>query len=623
MSLRQRLLLLFSLTVAAAVAAVAWTVLLRVRHVFEYRDQEETALFVSQFQREFQHRSAQVVSAVAHLAAGERARSMAFQIAQSGDASSFLTDAGSMAQDAQLDFLEIVGPDGNVVSSAQWPARFGYPETAAGKTTQDSFLKREDLPDGTSVLGLFAMRTVGATTVRLIGGQRLDERFLADLPIAPGMEIGLYSDTSSQQNAGVMPAARTLTLVSANNFDPSRLLGQNGPLPNAMHYHALIAAALNTGQPTNGVVDLTGRREDSLNATAIPLRDDKGQVLAVLTVAIPRRSMVQAQQQIRAIAYGVAAGGILLAICFSLWIAARVSQPIEQLARAAEAVAAGSWDAHVPVRGRGELNVLARSFNHMTTELASQREQLIQSERVAAWRELARRLAHELKNPLFPLQLTVENLVRARALPAEEFDEVFRESTRTLTMEIANLKTIIGRFGDFSKMPRPQIERIEASDSIWRVALLYFPSLVRGTAVENAETAAMMDNIHCSVELASDCMPLDADPELIHRALSNLVLNARDAMPDGGTLRICARPVSDSIELSVTDSGQGLTPEECERLFTPYYTTKQHGTGLGLAIVQSIVADHHGTIRVESPSSGGAAFIITLPRATDSPTTNH
>jgi len=131
MSLRQRLLLLFSLTVAAAVAAVAWTVLVRIRYVFEQRDQEETTLFVSQFQREFQHRSAEVATAVDHLSASERARGMAFEIVQSGDASPYLTEAQTMAQDVQLDFLEIVGPDGNVVSSAQWPARFGYPEPAA------------------------------------------------------------------------------------------------------------------------------------------------------------------------------------------------------------------------------------------------------------------------------------------------------------------------------------------------------------------------------------------------------------------------------------------------------------------------------------------------------------
>ena len=163
---------------------------------------------------------------------------------------------------------------------------------------------------------------------------------------------------------------------------------------------------------------LTPRREDSVAATAIPLKNSAGNVLAVLTVAISRSGLVAEQQQIRAIAYGVAAGGILLAIVFSLWIAARVSRPVEELARAAEEVASGSWDTRVPVRGRDEVSVLARSFNHMTEQLENQRERLVQSERVAAWRELARRLAHELKNPLFPLQLTVENLARARQLPA-------------------------------------------------------------------------------------------------------------------------------------------------------------------------------------------------------------
>ena len=105
------------------------------------------------------------------------------------------------------------------------------------------------------------------------------------------------------------------------------------------------------------------------------------------------------------------------------------------------------------------------------------------------------------------------------------------------------------------------------------------------------------------------------DPELMHRALSNLVLNAMDAMPDGGKLTISAHPKGAAVELRVSDTGEGLTPEECERLFTPYYTTKQHGTGLGLAIVQSVVADHAGTIAVESRAGGGATFIITLPKA--------
>jgi signal transduction histidine kinase len=612
MSLRQKLLLLFSLTVAAAVAAVAWTVLVRIRHVFEERDQEETALFVSQFQREFQHRSAQVAAAVDRLGASEGARAMAIELAQTGDAAPYLTQAQTMAQQAQLDFLEIVGPDGNVVSSAQWPARFGYPEPAAVNAAQEPFLEREPLPDGSAALGLFAVRAIpGAEAqVKLIGGARLDQSFLADLPVAPGMQIGLYNDAASAVT--VNPATGAAGTASAA-FDPARLLGANGPLDGAARYESLIDAARKFGAQQNGIVDPTGKREDTLNATAIPLKNSNGEVLAVLVVALSRIGMVEAQQHIKNIAYGVAAGGILFAIVFSLWIAARFSRPIEQLAQAAEEVAGGNWDVRVRARGRDELSVLARSFNHMTAQLSSQRERLVQSERVAAWRELARRLAHELKNPLFPLQLTVENLVRARALPETEFDEIFRESTATLGAEIANLKKIIGRFSDFSKMPKPELEGIEAGDLLWRVALLHCPWLVRGVK-NSGEGSVGGAPIGCSVELSLEPMPLMADPELLHRALSNLVLNAIDAMPEGGVLTLSARPVADKVELRVTDTGEGLTPEECARLFTPYYTTKQHGTGLGLAIVQSVVADHDGTIAVESRAGGGAAFIIRLPK---------
>ncbi|HEY1647188.1 MAG TPA: ATP-binding protein [Terracidiphilus sp.] len=601
MSLRQKLLLLFAFTVTAAVAAVAWTVLVRIRHVFEQRDQEETALFVSQFQREFQHRSAEVAAAIDRLAAGERARAMAVELDQSRDAAPYLTDAQAMAQDAQLDFLEIVGPDGNVVSSAQWPARFGYPEPAAADAAQNPFLKREELPDGSTALGLFAVRTIGGAEppIRLIGGERLDRSFLAALPVAPGMTVGLYSNADAFANAGASPGVSPVSAA----FDPSRLAGVNGSLPDAAHYQSLIDSARKTGEQTSGIINSTGQREDGLNATAIPLKNQAGTVMAVLVVALSRAGMVEAQQHIRAIAYGVAAGGILLAILFSLWIAARVSRPIEQLAHAAEEVAAGHWDVRVKERGRDEVSVLARSFNHMTRELASQRERLIQSERVAAWRELARRLAHELKNPLFPLQLTVENLVRARTLPAAEFDEIFHESTTTLTAEIANLKTIIGRFSDFSKMPKPELERIDARDVVARVLSLY----------ANASGSAAA--IRFESEIADESMPIQADPELLHRALSNLVLNAIDAMPEGGTLTLSAHPCDGNVEIKVSDTGEGLTPEECERLFTPYYTTKQHGTGLGLAIVQSVVADHQGTITVEGRAGGGAAFIIMLPKA--------
>jgi signal transduction histidine kinase len=238
----------------------------------------------------------------------------------------------------------------------------------------------------------------------------------------------------------------------------------------------------------------------------------------------------------------------------------------------------------------------------MTRELVSQRERLVQAERVAAWRELARRLAHELKNPLFPLQITVENLTRARQLPPSEFEEVFTESTTTMLAELRNLKAIIGRFSDFSKMPRPQFQRVDVNQLVQNVVRLHEPQLKNSAKP-----------IEVALDTDTSAGTIDADPDLLHRVLANLVLNAMDAMPDGGKLTVSTRAADDRTIIEVSDTGVGLTPEESERLFTPYYTTKQHGTGLGLAIAQSVIADHHGTITVVSAPGRGTTFHIDLP----------
>ena len=228
---------------------------------------------------------------------------------------------------------------------------------------------------------------------------------------------------------------------------------------------------------------------------------------------------------------------------------------------------------------------------------------MVQAERVAAWRELARRLAHELKNPLFPLQITVDNLVRARRLSATEFDEVFRESTATLLAELANLKQIIGRFSDFSKMPRPQLQPLQVNDVVEQVAHLFEPQL----------QAPGRPPITLRVELHPGLPLVRGDGDLLQGALTNLVLNAQDAMPEGGMLAMRTAQRGSSILLEVSDSGEGMTAEECARLFTPYYTTRQHGTGLGLAMVQSVVSDHGGKISVTSERGGGSTFRIELP----------
>jgi nitrogen fixation/metabolism regulation signal transduction histidine kinase len=252
------------------------------------------------------------------------------------------------------------------------------------------------------------------------------------------------------------------------------------------------------------------------------------------------------------------------------------------------------------VESHDEIGQLAEDFNVMTKQLIESRERMLQAERVAAWRELARRLAHELKNPLFPLQITIENLKRARTAPPELFDEVFEESTTTLLAEVENLKKIIGRFSDFAKMPAPQFEPVQLNDIVINVMRAFGAQL----------NAPDRPGVDARVELAPDLPAISADPEQMQRVLRNLVLNALDAMPSGGTLTVHTATQDSRVTLEVADTGQGLTPEECERLFTPYYTTKQHGTGLGLAIVQSVVSDHGASISVKSAPGKGATFRI-------------
>jgi nitrogen fixation/metabolism regulation signal transduction histidine kinase len=287
----------------------------------------------------------------------------------------------------------------------------------------------------------------------------------------------------------------------------------------------------------------------------------------------------------------------------SSWAAAKVTRPVDQLAQAAQEVAEGNWNARVEIAGNDELAQLAESFNRMTAELLAQKERLVQAERVAAWRELARRLAHELKNPLFPLQLTVENLVRARQQAPEQFEEVFRESARTLLAEISNLKGIVGRFSEFSKMPQPHLQPVRVNELVHGVVLLFQAQL----------EAPGRARISTQLQLDPNLEIIMADGELLHRAISNLVLNAIDAMPQGGMLTLRTRSDDGKVFIEVTDTGQQLTPDQAAHIFTPYYTSKEHGTGLGLAIVQSVVSDHGGRVSVQSEPGRGTTFVVELP----------
>ncbi len=585
MSFRRRLLLSMALIVFLSVGAVSWIVSVRTRRAFERADAERTDALIAQFRREFTRRGDDVVRRVEAVAGSDSVTRMALDLSRGGDSSAYVTQAKAVADSHQLDLLELVTAEGTIISSAQWPARFGYKEEIAPDlSSKGAVLRLVPLPEG-ATLGLVAVRRVmiGDRPLVVLGGQRLDREFIASLTLPAGMRALLYRNLQP-------------------GFSPQALIGPGGAVDNAERLAPLIAFVQQRGRDADQVVEWPGDATDSESFHAMPLKGENDALLGVLLVGSSRRGLVELQRHIGVLALVVGGAGILLAILLSGWVTARVTQPIERLAEAAREVAAGNWEAQAEVASRDEIGQLAESFNSMTRQLAEQRDRAMQAERVAAWRELARRLAHELKNPLFPLQITVENLLRAR--DSEQFDEVFRESTATLLAELGNLKAIVGRFSDFSKMPQPQLQTVNLNELARQVLSLH-------EAQFRAEGRPPVD---ARVELDDALPAVQADPELLHRALSNLVLNALDAMPEGGIITLRTSATAENVRIEVCDTGSGLTREECQRLFTPYYTTKRHGTGLGLAIVQSVVSDHQGSISVESTPGKGTTFRIELPR---------
>jgi len=589
MMLRRKLFAVFAITVLVSVTAVAWSISLLARRAFEKANELRTVALVGQFRREFNRRGEEVARRVDAIAASEAATRMALALSHSSpDYSEYLNEARTIAESQQLDFLEFVDGQGTVISSAQWPGKLGYKETAVtvSEIPNSAFLKQEELPDGAG-LGLFAIREANLSEKPLfvIGGRRIDKEFLASLELPAETRAMFY------QNLGT-------------GFSPQFLIGAAGAVQQADRIAPIIQQLQRQSRDTTTLLRWSSNPADDEIIDAFPLTGQDKKLLGVLLIGNSRRPYVELRQQIRSVALLCGGGGILLAILLSGWAAARVTRPVEQLAQAAREVASGNWKAKANVTSSDELGELAESFNRMTRELLAQREHLVQAERVAAWRELARRLAHELKNPLFPLQLTVENLMRARQQSPQQFEEIFQESSATLLAEIANLKAIISRFSEFSRMPQPQLQKIQLNDIALNVVRL-FQSQFRSPDRPPME---------CKLDLAEPMEPIAADSDLLHRAVSNLVLNAMDAMPEGGTLTLRTHQNRDFSYIEVSDAGTGLLPEECERLFTPYYTSKPHGTGLGLAIVQSVISDHGGRISVRSELGKGTTFVIELPR---------
>ena len=593
MSFRTKLFLLFLATVLASVSAVTYSVTHYTKRAYEEMDNQRTTALVAQFQKELAQQRENVARQVENVTNADVTLKMAIdQTKPDPDQSLYVRDASGAAQEHGLDFMEFVISDGTLISSAEYPARVGYKEAWVTSVKDwngsESFLRRVELPNEVAV-ALTAVRTQPnvAKPFYTIGGRRLNENFIASLVAPAGLRALLY-----------------LNLDSGSGFVPEDVMSSTGRVEQAEKFAPLIAQLQKQPGPLVETIQWTNDADSAETFHALPLMGRNGELLGALLVGSSRADLVHLTRHVMKLAAAVAAAAMLIGLFLTWWVSARITKPIEELAEGAREVAAGHWHTRIDLSGQDETGQLAAAFNHMTQTLSAQRERLVQTERVAAWRELARRLAHELRNPLFPLQITVENMQRARQLGHEQFLEVFNESTATLKAELANLNSIVKRFSDFSKMPPPEFSRVDINEVIRGAVRLFEPQFHE----------VGKPTISTEYFLKEGLPEIDGDPDLLHKAFQNLVLNALDAMPAGGTLTFRTAETPNGVRIEVSDTGKGLTPEECSRLFTPYYTTKQQGTGLGLAIVQSVVSDHRGTISVASEEGHGTTFRMELPR---------
>jgi signal transduction histidine kinase len=299
--------------------------------------------------------------------------------------------------------------------------------------------------------------------------------------------------------------------------------------------------------------------------------------------------------------YAAISAGI--AFIVAIFLARSVSRPLAVLAAEAGKVAAGEAR---PLRGvgSGEVAALASAFDRMLSDLEVTRRRLSAVSRIAAWREVARRVAHEIKNPLAPIRAAVETLRRLRARDDPRFDDYFDEATRTVLDEVHRITNIVTEFTRFARLPTPHPEPVDIEEVVRHVVQIHKPSAGEKTLAVTTQRRAPM---------------VRADRDQIIQVLTNLIQNALDATDGiaGAAVNVSSDAENGYVSVTVADNGCGISASVAAHLFEPYATTKANGTGLGLAIAQRIAIEHDGELSYvgASANGAGAVFRLALPVA--------
>jgi signal transduction histidine kinase len=310
---------------------------------------------------------------------------------------------------------------------------------------------------------------------------------------------------------------------------------------------------------------------------------------------------VLALRDLLAVATLIVAGFVVL---MAALLSARITRPLTRLVGFTESVARGNLDARVSIKSGDEIAVLAEAFNRMTDDLKETNRRLIQAEKDAAWREMARQVAHEIKNPLTPIMLSAQQIEKAAADRHPEIQAIVRDAVQSIVEQCESLREIAQNFASYAAFPKPKLARITIEDLVDKVVGVFAAHQREGFRIDSV------------VDIAGK-WAVRADADAMRRVFLNLFNNAYEAMSGKGTITVRATveqvPSGAVARISVADTGRGIAPDDLSRLFEPYFSTRSGGTGLGLAICRKIVSEHEGSITVESEQGKGTTFTISIP----------
>jgi signal transduction histidine kinase len=429
--------------------------------------------------------------------------------------------------------------------------------------------------------------------------QRLVEDYAAIQPRGSGglaavddQIMGLVA-RAIDEDANLFERAR-LQATSARDIFASQLLTTRTP---AAVYRTILLDRLPTfvGDDAFGSV--------SYRLAAAPVR--AGGRDGIVTVPLTNRQQ-EIDQQIDELDRQVLSAIVLFSLLgasLGYWLAERIADPVNRLTRATRRIARGDLDARVAATSSDELRRLVQDFNQMAADLKRQRSELERTQRLEAWADMARQVAHDIKNPLTPIQLSAEHARRINADRGRPLSPVLDECVNAILTQVTLLRQISAEFSSFASSPTPRPEVTDVAALIQEVVEPYRTGLTGRIAID--------------VQASSDLPAVTIDRTLFARALTNIIENALHAMPGSGRLTISirrsaggARP---AVIVEVSDTGVGMGPDDAAKIFEPYFSTKATGTGLGLTIAKRNVELNGGTIEVASQRGAGTTVTITLP----------